>query len=620
MPSMTPFRRVIGSLRRLFSFDSSPAQAEQPHRPVEAPGLDRADQVRSRSPVDYYRRLQLGEDRIEVYAEMRELDLESLPSELVNTVAEEATQPDPFMGRRVWVEAPENPALVDILEKWQDRVDLDEQSPGIVRAMALMGDDFEQLITRKKEGIVALEYVEPEYVEKRQNDQGQCTGWSIFDTPIPPGRMTINYGQHGMTPQQIAQPWDIVHFMVRGRRRRSERHNYGQVGVVYGEPYLFSVRRPWTRYSLMEDAMVLYRYLRQPQRLAYKIDTTGQNPGAAWNYVHLWKQQLRSKKFWSEDLQQLAGEIGDLAYFEDLFIPVVKDSVTDITPLPATANVGDVFDIELVQRMVFAAARQPKEFYGIDSEGWDQNKALSQKDIRFSHLVIKYQRAYAAGVHRMMRIQLALTGFDPTLPKNQFSVHMSPVSLLDEQARVELYKLRIEVINQLFELGERAGFDKDRWHLFVIRTFGGFPAKVSREMLKTAKPEPGAAAGGLGAGLGGELGAIGGELGAIGGELGGEMGAPAEGGAEAEIDLSAPAPEGGEEISLEGAESSAVSIMGALRSTFDRERNLTERHRLRDGSEQDPLPPKDAEAPESRAVPPPIAWVRSHPKKEDQGR
>ncbi len=526
---MNAFQRGLQNLLRLFGF-SGREPRKRPYSP-EDPGMDG---FVNQAWGYYNSRMELARTRIEIYREMDELDADDITHSALDAFAEDATQPDPFTGRTVWVES-ENLEVQSVLHQLFDAIELEDNIYTLTRSVCKSGDAFYQVIRTEGDGVVGMEFLRPEQVERMQDNDGLLTGFRVYETEIPstldqPGTHTLaTEGQHDLAP------WDVVHFRLQGSNPSTDRTDLRTRGVAYGEPVLLPSRRPFRRFRMAEDEMTMYRLLRGPDRDLFKIDCTGLNPGERWDYARNWYRQYKKRQFIDRQMQQadqsMKFEYHPRTIDADLFLPVTEGSLTAIERQPGSANVGDIHDIDFLLRRVFSTIRLPKEYFGFDSEGWDQTKALAQKDIRTARTCKRIQRAVIIGITRLAQIHLSWKGIDPTLPGNDFIVRMTPMTLLEEQDRAELYNLRADLVDRLIALGEKIGMDKKPWAYFVIRTFGGFPDTISKEFLKNIKPEEDAGGGGFG---GVDLGGGGGlDLGGEGGGLdlggGGAAGGDEEG-------------------------------------------------------------------------------------------
>lgn len=561
---MNAFQRAMTGLRKVFGFYQMP-KSKRPVQYSMSPEVEAAN----RAWQYYDARMSLAQTRIEVYKEMEEMDDDDIIHSALDAFAEDATQPDPFTSRTLWVES-ENIELQEIIHDFLDDIEYEDQIFSITRNVCKFGDDFEQVITAAGQGVIGVEWLDPKQVERLQDDDGRIVGWKVYEGEIP---STLDQPSPAMDSDQegeeVAAPWDIVHFRLLGGQRKSVRRDFFNRGVIYGQSAVFASRRVWRRFRMMEDSMMMYRVRRAPDRDIYYIDCTGLNPGEQWDHARRWYKEFKKRQYVNQVAGDYKTEQNPLGHDEDIWLPIVEGRNTRIERQAGSTNIGDVHDMEFMVNRVFSTLRIPKEYFGFDSEGWDQNKALAQKDIRFARTCKRIQRAVVLGTTRLIQIHLALIGIDPTLEQNEFTVKMTPISLLEEQGRAELYGVRMDLIDKLISMGETLGLDNKKWAFYVVRTFGGFPESISKSMLKEIEPQAG---GGGGGGLGGELGGLGGGE-ELGGELGGgeELGAELGGGEELGGELEV----GGEEL---GAElESAILADPELRHLVERFRFLTER-------------------------------------------
>ena len=227
-------------------------------------------------------------------------------------------------------------------------------------------------------------------------------------------------------------------------------HNFYANGIVVHNSYLEAARRPWRQLVLMEDAMMVYRITRAPERRVYYLDIMGIPPDDIDGIVAKFNQTIKKEKVVNEQ-----GKI-DLRYGstmsmeEDYVIPVRgQESGTRIDTLPGGQNASDIEDIEFIKKNLFASLGIPKAFLTFDEDA-GAKVALTQEDIRFSRTVSRIQEAIINELLKIAIIHLYLKGIRGKDLVN-FEIKMTNPSTVAELQKNELWRARMELVQQAGE-------------------------------------------------------------------------------------------------------------------------------------------------------------------------
>jgi hypothetical protein len=302
----------------------------------------------------------------------------------------------------------------------------------------------------------------------------------------------------------------------------------------WGQSILEAARRPWRQLILLEDAMMVYRITRSAERRAYYFDVQGiapDNVEEAMNNVNI---QLKKKKVVNEE-----GKI-DLRYgatldmSEDYIIPVRgNDSGTRIETLPGGQNIGDIEDIEFIQKNLFAALGIPKAFLTYD-EGIGAKQVLTMEDVRFARTIAKVQEAIIAELVKVAMIHLYIKGIRGK-DLISFKIKMTNPSTVAEMQKNELWRGRMDLV----QAAGQGVFDTT----FIYKHFlklsddaidtirkGQIQDKIFQAKLLALENSGGGLAGGAMGGMGGGMPGMGGGMPGMD-AMGGMPGMPPLGGA-----------------------------------------------------------------------------------------
>lgn len=226
--------------------------------------------------------------------------------------------------------------------------------------------------------------------------------------------------------------WQIGHFRLIGDDKK----------LPYGTSVLEKARKIWKMMCLAEDAMMVYRLSRAPERRVFKIFVGNLDPDDIESHV----QKIASKFKRVTQVNQTNGQIdlrqNILTQDQDYFIPVFNDTNgTVIDTLPGAQNLSEIGDIEFIQNKLFAALRVPKTFLNF-AEAAGDGKNLAMQDVRFARTINKIQQAMLQELNKIAIIHLYLLGFYEDL--NNFSLSLANPSSQADMLKQELWSAKFD--------------------------------------------------------------------------------------------------------------------------------------------------------------------------------
>jgi hypothetical protein len=196
---------------------------------------------------------------------------------------------------------------------------------------------------------------------------------------------------------------------------------------------------------LLEDAAMVYRLQRAPQRYAFYIDVGDMPPKEAMGFLHKMRQQYKKTKFYNPQTGKLDLKYNPLSQDEDFFVPVrkgVQATKIDVVGSPSWQHMED---IEYFKLKLYAAIKVPKVYLG--SEAPRAKGVLSQEDVRFARTVLRIQREVRNGIKKMCRVHLAALGINPG--QVDFEVYMTTPSSIFELAQLEVRNAKADFAGRM---------------------------------------------------------------------------------------------------------------------------------------------------------------------------
>ena len=225
--------------------------------------------------------------------------------------------------------------------------------------------------------------------------------------------------------------WEIGHFRLLGDDRK----------LPYGTSMLEKARRIWKQLLLSEDAMLIYRVSRAPERRVFKVFVGNMDDKDVDPYVQRVANKFKRDQIVDNKTGNVDMRYNQMAVDQDYFIPVRDASATNpIETLPGGTNLAEIADIEYIQKKLVTALRIPKAYLGFE-EAVGDGKNLSLLDIRFARTINRIQKSMLAELNKIAIIHLFLLGFEDEL--TNFTLSLNNPSKQGELLSLEIWKEKI---------------------------------------------------------------------------------------------------------------------------------------------------------------------------------
>jgi hypothetical protein len=233
---------------------------------------------------------------------------------------------------------------------------------------------------------------------------------------------------------QLLENWQISHFRLLGN----------DAFLPYGSSVLEGARRIWRQLILIEDAMLVYRVIRAPERRVFYIDVGNVPPEEVANYLEQVQTSLKRNQIIDRKTGKVDLRYNPLSVEEDFFLPVRGgESGTKIDTLAGGQNTAAIEDVQYIQNKLFAALKIPKAYIGYDAD-IGSKATLSQEDIRFSRTIQRIQKTVISELNKIAQIHLYCHGYDGE-DLADFELHLSNPSTVAQMQKLELIRTRFEI-------------------------------------------------------------------------------------------------------------------------------------------------------------------------------
>jgi hypothetical protein len=212
----------------------------------------------------------------------------------------------------------------------------------------------------------------------------------------------------------------------------------------YGQSLIEPARSPAHQLRLMEDAMVVYRLTRAPERRVFYIDVGQLPPFKAEAFLDRLKDQFRKRKVANNKGVPGANQVEERwqppAADEDYWIPIRPNANTRIETLPGAQNLGEIDDAIYFRNKLFTALNFPKNY--LSNEDTNATRiTLSAQDVKFARMIERLQGHFENGLMEIAERHLQLRGF-PEESYEDLKIKMTPPSDWRELSRNEVITAR----------------------------------------------------------------------------------------------------------------------------------------------------------------------------------
>ena len=265
-----------------------------------------------------------------------------------------------------------------LADLFNNTLDINTNLPMWTRNTCKYGDNFVYLKLDPEKGVVGVQQLPNIEIERVEAGMHEKRAQSLED---PTAQRALHFKWKNKNME--FQSWEIAHFRLLGDDRK----------LPYGTSMLEKARRIWKQLLLSEDAMLIYRTSRAPERRIFKVFVGNMNDEDVEAYV----QRVANKFKRDQVLDQKTGNVdlrfNQMAVDQDYFVPVRDPAApSPIDTLPGAQNLAEIADIEYIQKKLLTALRVPKAFLGFEEVVGD-GKNLSLQDIRFARTINRIQKS-----------------------------------------------------------------------------------------------------------------------------------------------------------------------------------------------------------------------------------
>ena len=329
-------------------------------------------------------------------------------------------------------------------------LDFDTKAHDIFRRWYVDGRIFYHKVidsNNPRQGIQSVRYVDPRKIKKvRETDKTGSKGVDVVKKVkeyylYNPSGGSINNATTG-----LRLTLDSVTYCPSGL---IDMHK----GTVLS--YLNKAIKPVNQLRMIEDAVVIYRISRAPERRIFYIDVGNLPKIKAEQYLRDVMNRYRNKLVYDASTGEIRDDRNQMSMLEDFWLPRREGGRgTEITTLPGGSNLGEIDDITYFQRKLYRSLNVPiSRLEAEQNFSLGRSTEITRDELKFTKFVARLRKKFSVIFTDMLRTQLVLKGVIADEEWKDMKEHIQYDFLQDnnftELKNAELMKERLEMLGQV---------------------------------------------------------------------------------------------------------------------------------------------------------------------------
>tara|TARA_R110000772_G_scaffold34377_1_gene83443 strand:- start:1000 stop:2913 length:1914 start_codon:yes stop_codon:yes gene_type:complete len=386
-----------------------------------------------------------------LYSDYDAMDQDAIIASALDIVADEATLKND-MGEVLAIKSADEDIQKILYNLFYDVLNIEFNLWSWIRNMCKYGDFFLKLEIAEKFGVYNVIPYTAFHIERIEGQIGIDAETGEANNPQdvrfrfePDGVSSSSYGYYNVpnsgdqASSIIFDNYEMAHF------RLLSDMNF----LPYGRSYIEPARKLFKQYTLMEDAMLIHRIVRAPEKRIFYMNVGAIPPNEVDAFMEKTLSKLKRTPFVDEKTGEYNLKYNMQNILEDFYIPVRgNDQATKIENLNGLQWDG-IQDVEYLRDKLFAALKVPKQFMGYD-ENSDGKATLAAQDIRFARTIERIQRIIVSELYKIALVHLYTQGYRDEQLGN-FELSLTNPSIIYDQERVALMKEKVELASQMME-------------------------------------------------------------------------------------------------------------------------------------------------------------------------
>ena len=378
--------------------------------------------------------------RIQLYSDYEAMDTDPLIASTLDILADEATLKND-QGEVLSIKSSDENLQKVLYNLFYDVLNIEFNLWSWTRNMCKYGDFFLKLEIAEEFGVYN---VLPYTVYHMTRQEGL--------DPENPARVTFQLDPDGLASSQDPNyvpksnkkviefdNYEIAHF------RLISDTNY----LPYGRSFIEPARKIFKQLTLMEDAMLIHRIMRAPEKRTFYINVGQIPPNEVEQFMQKTINTMKKTPYVDPQTGDYNLRFNMMNMMEDYYIPMRGGDTQTKIDTTKGLDYDGTNDIEYLRDKMFAALKVPKAYFGYEGD-LNGKATLAAEDIRFARTVERLQRILESELTKIALVHLYTQGFKGESLTN-FEIKLTNPSIIFEQEKVALLKEKVDLASQMMD-------------------------------------------------------------------------------------------------------------------------------------------------------------------------
>ena len=382
--------------------------------------------------------------RPQLYSEYDVMDQDAIIASALDIIADECTLKND-MGEVLSIRSSNENIQKILYNLFYDVLNIEFNMWAWVRQMSKYGDFFLKLEIAEKYGVYNVIPYTAFHIERLEGFNPKNPS-EVKYRYNPDGLVNSNSGLYAVTGMGTDQTggimfdnYEMAHFRLIGDT------NY----LPYGRSYLEPARKLFKQYTLMEDAMLIHRIARAPEKRIFYVNVGSIPPNEVDAFMQKTISNMKRTPYVDKQTGDYNLKFNMQNMMEDFYIPIRGNDTTTKIDTTKGLDYDGIQDVAYLRDKLFAALKVPKAFLGYDAN-IEGKATLAAEDIRFARTIDRIQRILVSELNKIALVHLYSQGYRDEALTN-FELSMQTPSIIFEQEKIELMKSKAELAQQLLE-------------------------------------------------------------------------------------------------------------------------------------------------------------------------
>jgi hypothetical protein len=380
--------------------------------------------------------------RVQLYTDYEAMDTDAIVASALDIIADECTLKNEH-GEMLHIRSADENIQKILYNLFYDVLNIEFNLWSWSRNMCKYGDFYLKLEIAEKFGVYnVIPFSAYSIIREEGTDIKNPTYVRFKYDPTSVSGITTPQTQYALgtaTSDIYFENYEMAHF------RLISDVNY----LPYGRSYLEPGRKIFKQMVLMEDAMLIHRIVRAPEKRIFYMNVGAIPPNEVEAFMQKTVQKLKKVPYIDPQTGQYNLKYNMMNMMEDFYIPVRGNDQSTRIDTAKGLEYNGIEDVAYLRDKLFAALKIPKAFMGYEKD-LTGKATLAAEDIRFARTVERIQRILLSELTKIALVHLYTQGYDGESLTN-FELSLTTPSIIYDQERVNLMKEKVDLASQIME-------------------------------------------------------------------------------------------------------------------------------------------------------------------------